>query len=372
MGVGEKAHQLVLIQIHLTDVTLIVFIVSIIGAAFTAAGCFLLLHVRFLQWMFLQTVPSFFQGFSVFLKDYRLTVFLFSDMIMEISFQFFGFVCFYIIPFILAQPILLGNVSFCLLSLFLPGGFFMSARFSSWVFHPALFFSFFKKYPADRKLLAAALTGLPPELLLSAVWYTGSLCENGFCLRVRTDSGEFFLLEIIPFFSRSASFASPLPFSSPQPGFPEKFLRIFFLFQEPDQKNPFFYGNFTSSGPSLSCRSLNLSALQPVLPAFPDLYAFSLFLLVRQASELPLLSRHFPILASAAPLLEEVLQERDRKALFAKHALFSPEDSRGISAMCSVNRLLLREKRFDELQKVSDDPEALEKLFLDFREKGFL
>ena len=70
--------------------------------------------------------------------------------------------------------------------------------------------------------------------------------------------------------------------------------------------------------------------------------------------------------------LEEVLRERELKALFAKHALFSPEDSRGISAMCSVNRLLLREKRFDELQKVSDDPEALEKLFLDFREKGFL
>ena len=248
----------------------------------------------------------------------------------------------------------------------------MSARFSSWVFQPALFFSFFKKYPAARKLLAAALTGLPPERLLSAVWYPGSLCENGFCLRVRTDSGEFFLLEIIPFFSHSASFVSPLPFSSPQPGFPEKFLRIFLLFQEPDQKNPFFYGNFTSSGPSLSCRSLNLSALQPVLPAFPALYAFSLFLLVRQASELPLLSRRFPVLSSAAPLLEEMLRERELKALFAKHSLFSPEDSRGISAMCSVNRLLLREKRFDELQKVSDDPEALEKLFLDFREKGFL
>lgn len=49
----------------------------------------------------------------------------------------------------------------------------MSACFSSWVFQPALFFSFFKKYPAARKLLAAALTGLPPERLLSAVWYPG-------------------------------------------------------------------------------------------------------------------------------------------------------------------------------------------------------
>ena len=39
--------------------------------------------------------------------------------------------------------------------------------------------------------------------------------------------------------------------------------------------------------------------------------------------------------------------------------------------MCSVNRLLLREKRFDELQKVSDDPEALRNLFREFRAKGF-
>ena len=87
----------------------------------------------------------------------------------------------------------------------------MSARFSSWVFQPALFFSFFKKYPTARKLLAAALTGLPPERLLSAVWYPGSLCENGFCLRVRTDSGEFFLLEIIPFFSQFRIVAGTTP-----------------------------------------------------------------------------------------------------------------------------------------------------------------
>jgi hypothetical protein len=69
--------------------------------------------------------------------------------------------------------------------------------------------------------------------------------------------------------------------------------------------------------------------------------------------------------------LEEVLREQELRTLFAETPHFSPEASCGISAMCSINRLLLREKRFDELQKVSDDPEALRNLFREFRAKGF-
>ena len=107
------------------------------------------------------------------------------------------------------------------------------------------------------------------------------------------------------------------------------------------------------------------------LSAFPDLYAFSRFLLVRHSSELPSLARRFPALSSVSPILEEVLREQELRTLFAETPHFSPEASCGISAMCSVNRLLLREKRFDELQKVSDDPEALRNLFREFRAKGF-
>ena len=258
----------------------------------------------------------------------------------------------------------------------------MSEFFSCWIFQPELFSTFFQKHAAARKLLAAALTGLSPKRLLSAVWYPGSTFPDGFCLRVRMDSGEFFILEIIPLFSVPASPASDSPFfpflstedsffSSPKPGFPGNFLRIFLTFQEPDQKNPFFYGNFRSPDLPFSCRICNLGSLQPSVPGFPQLYSFARLLLIRQASELSSLVQSFPWLIPASSFLEDLLREQEIKALFEESPLFSPEDSRGISAMCSVNRFLIREKRFDDLQKISDDPDALRQLFQEFREKGF-
>lgn len=249
----------------------------------------------------------------------------------------------------------------------------MSEFFPCWILDPGLFFSFFKKYPAARKLLAAALTGFPPKRLLSVLWYPGSMYPDGFCLQIRPDNQTPFILELVPVFS------GPLPFTvSESP--PENasfadlrgnFLQVFLTFQEANQQNPFFYGNFDTPSLPFSRRVLNLSALQPFLSAFPDLYAFSRFLLVRHSSELPSLARHFPVLSAVAPTLEEVLREQELRALFAETPHFAPEASYGISAMCSVNRLLLREKRFDELQKVSDDPEALRHLFQEFRAKGF-
>lgn len=262
----------------------------------------------------------------------------------------------------------------------------MSEFFSCWILQPHLFFSFFKKYPTARKLLAAALTGFPPRRLLSVLWYPGSMYPGGFCLQVRPDSRAPFVLEIVPaFLSEAPPDDSPdlsgkriLPASfygenpsltSSSPA--ENFLRIFLTFQESEQKNPFFYGSFVSPAPPVSCRILNLSALQPSLSAFPDLYAFSRFLLVRHSSELSPLARRFPVLSDTAPFLEELLREQELRALFEKTPHFVPEDSHGISAMCSVNRLLIREKRFDELLKVSDDPEALRNLFQEFRARGF-
>ena len=280
----------------------------------------------------------------------------------------------------------------------------MSDVFSCWILESDLFFSFFKKSPAARKLLVAALTGLPPKRFLSVAWYPGSMYKDGFCLRVRTDSGDFFVLEVIPPFSGDAIPDSHPPFFSsidyglfsffhggkslfpsvfhqeqpftaslttPKPFFPEKFLRVFLTFQEPEPKNPFFYGSFYAPALPFSCRFLNLTSLQPSIPGFPELYALSHFLLVRHSCELPSLACRFPFLSAATPILEEVLREQELLTLFAETPHFAPEASYAISAMCSVNRLLLREKRFDELQKVSDDPEALRNLFQEFQAKGF-
>ena len=249
----------------------------------------------------------------------------------------------------------------------------MSEFFPCWILKPDLFFSFFKKYPAARKLLAAALTGFPPKRLVSVLWYPGSLYEGGFCLQVRPDNRASFILELVPVFSGQLPIAvSESPPENASFTVPRgNFLQVFLTFQEANQQNPFFYGNFDASSLPFSRRVLNLSALQPSLSALPDLYAFSRFLLVRHSSELPSLARRFPALSSVSPILEEVLREQELRTLFAETPHFSPEASCGISAMCSVNRLLLREKRFDELQKVSDDPEALRNLFREFRAKGF-
>ena len=83
----------------------------------------------------------------------------------------------------------------------------MSEFFPCWILKPDLFFSFFKKYPAARKLLAAALTGFPPKRLVSVLWYPGSLYEGGFCLQVRPDNRASFILELVPVFSGQLPFA---------------------------------------------------------------------------------------------------------------------------------------------------------------------
>lgn len=175
----------------------------------------------------------------------------------------------------------------------------MSEFFPCWILKPDLFFSFFKKYPAARKLLAAALTGFPPKRLVSVLWYPGSLYEGGFCLQVRPDNRASFILELVPVFSGQLPFAvSESPPENASFTVPRgNFLQVFLTFQEANQQNPFFYGNFDASSLPFSRRVLNLSALQPSLSAFPDLYAFSRFLLVRHS-----LRTAFPRPAFSRPL----------------------------------------------------------------------
>lgn len=125
----------------------------------------------------------------------------------------------------------------------------MSEFFPCWILKPDLFFSFFKKYPAARKLLAAALTGFPPKRLVSVLWYPGSLYEGGFCLQVRPDNRASFILELVPVFSGQLPFAvSESPPENASFTVPRgNFLQVFLTFQEANQQNPFFYGNFDAS-----------------------------------------------------------------------------------------------------------------------------
>ena len=145
----------------------------------------------------------------------------------------------------------------------------MSEFFPCWILKPDLFFSFFKKYPAARKLLAAALTGFPPKRLVSVLWYPGSLYEGGFCLQVRPDNRASFILELVPVFSGQLPFAvSESPPENASFTVPRgNFLQVFLTFQEANQQNPFFYGNFDAS---------SLSAIPPNCLPSPGVFLPSL------------------------------------------------------------------------------------------------
>lgn len=248
----------------------------------------------------------------------------------------------------------------------------MSEFFPCWILKPDLFFSFFKKYPAARKLLAAALTGFPPKRLVSVLWYPGSLYEGGFCLQVRPDNRASFILELVPVFSGQLPFAvSESPPENASFTVPRgNFLQVFLTFQEANQQNLF---SMEISTPPL-CPFPAVSSI--FLPSSP------LFLPFR-------ISMPFPVsfwsaippncLPSPGVFPPSLLSRRSWKKFsgnrsyepyLQKHLIFPrklPAESRHVFR----NRLLLREKRFDELQKVSDDPEALRNLFREFRAKGF-
>ena len=234
----------------------------------------------------------------------------------------------------------------------------MSEFFPCWILNPDLFFSFFVKYPAARKLLAAALTGFPPKRLVSVLWYPGSLYEGGFCLQVRPDNRASFILELVPVFSGQLPFAvSESPPENASFTVPRRnFLQVFLTFQEANQQNPFFYGNFDASSLPFSRRVLNLSALQPSLSAFPDLYAFSRFLLVRHSSELPSLARRFPALSSVSPILEEVLRE----PYLQKHLIFPrklPAESLPCvpsTGCCSAKNASMNSRRSPMIRKLCE------------------
>lgn len=173
-----------------------------------------------------------------------------------------------------------------------------------------------------------------------------------------------------PLFSSAHDFRpllTPADFQAATP-----FLRIFLVYENPERENPFFYTEVLPTDSLSSARILNLAALPPAGKDHSPLYAFSRLLTVSRSTELPPLCSRFPFLRDTASLLEKDLKERELTNIFSEHGPFSPAGSRGISAMCSLNRLLLRENRLTDLKKVSQDPEELKKVFQEFQKKGFL
>ncbi len=267
-----------------------------------------------------------------------------------------------------------------------------------WGVSSRLFRTFFLEQPSALRLLTSALFCIPESRILSLVprgpafpldFSSKADFSGSLCLTASFSDFSPITLDLFPLQTFSASLLSPRPllpdgFSPASirplslfetPSFPQvPFYRVFLVFQSSPsiQKFP-FYGELLFPEQDLSVRILCLSRLSSASGAEQHslLFAFSRFLLIRHTKELARLSKRFPLLAPLLPPLEEYLRNRELAALFRSQfsSSLGPE---GMSVMCSLNRLLLRENRISELDQASRDPQALKSLFQEYREKGLL
>lgn len=265
----------------------------------------------------------------------------------------------------------------------------MSQILKPWIFHTRLFYAFFHEHTIAQKMLGAALIGMPLKRVLAledqGTCIAASARKDRPALRMRLilDGASPVLLDVetafhhdparkthASFYNDSRSFR---PLTDPAVFRPEKpFVRVILTFQNPDRENSFFYGQISSDDPLISTRILNLAACPSPSAEKTIFFAITRLFLVTHSSELTSLTARFPSLAPIASFLEDILRERELTSIFSDHGSFSPAGSSGISAMCSLNRLLLRENRITDLKKISRDPEALKKVFQEFRNKGYL
>lgn len=272
----------------------------------------------------------------------------------------------------------------------------MSRSLSPWSINPRLFAAFFQENLNVLKTFCAVLLSVPESRILSC-----SLRSPAYPLRDYPSfqpSPPSISVSLTLFDSRilhldissvsestlshvlaaaSGPFLSLLPSVSPLlPSTP--FLRIFLI--PPTLKTPVlhpipFYAGYARPEPACTIRFLNLSVFFSSASStmlHVPLHDFSRLLLVRDTRELSHLTQSYPWLISTARLLEEYLRERELSFVFREKPFSFGGHPEGILAMCSLNRLLLKEGRISELREGSQDPVVLARLFREYHQRGFL
>ena len=181
-----------------------------------------------------------------------------------------------------------------------------------------------------------------------------------FVSRYDRTTGPLSFWSLFPVFSGQLPFAvSESPPQNASFTFPRgNFLQVFLTFQEANRQIPLLW-KFRRLLSALSRRVLNLSALQPSLSAFPDLYAFSVSFW-SAIPPTPCLARRFPALSSVSPILEEVLREQELRTLFAETPHFSrklPAESLPCvpsTGCCSAKNASMNSRRSPMIRKLCE------------------
>ena len=253
-----------------------------------------------------------------------------------------------------------------------------------WCLNTRFFLTFFQENPLALKSFCAALLSIPDTQIISCTLRGSAFpatnyptfCPDSETLSVTLHCPKPYHLDIIP--PASANYPSRLAerlislLPSSVPLFPSTpFLKIHLLY--PQQSTFFsnrlpFYSEVSYPSTLCSSRFLNLSPHTAPLLHTP-LYDYSRLLLLRYSSELHQLCCVSSSLSPILPLLEEYLRNQEIDQLFQNNTGFSSVD--GIQLMCSLNRLLIKEKRVSELWEASKNPALLLELFRQYQEKGY-
>ena len=247
----------------------------------------------------------------------------------------------------------------------------MSHTFVPWYTNTRLFFAFFRENPLALKLFVSALLSIPYTQISSCFLRNPAFCDHKTTpvLSVTITCPRTFHLDILlpssdthHTVNAASHTISLLPSSVPLlPSTP--FLRVVLF----NSMHHALYSEDSSSDNFCTTRFLNLSPFLPPIPQTP-LYDFARFLLLTRSSECPSLLHAAAYLSPIIHSIEEHLKEREISSLFCEKIGFaSPKE---IRFMCTLNRLLIREKRFDELKEASENPESLMKLFEEYHRKG--
>lgn len=243
----------------------------------------------------------------------------------------------------------------------------MSHTFPPWYTNTRFFLTFFTENPPALKLFCSALLSIPPAQILSCCLRSPAFYPSSALplIGVTITCPQTLHLDICPVFRQSLPHTvSLLPSARALlPSTP--FLRIF-LISSPEKA---LYSEVPSRHDACTIRFLNLSLNLPPFPHTP-LSDFSRLLLLRHTSECPSLCQSAPLLFPIIQPIKEYLKEREISSLFCEKNGFSSPDE--IRFMCALNRRLLKEHRFLELEEASENPEMLLRLYEEYHRRGEL